>query len=193
MMSHKYCMEFSNSDIVEYLVKPLRSNPLLDIRLWSASDVEIDEYSEEEIKSVHFYGDKENFYVYFWGHLTSIFISDDDVVARRKNPRDIHFTFNMDFMFMDDYEKQFRTSSDTHGNILYEGTLLDKTHEEILVLLREFVELLIGSKYIEYEEIEVAPEGGRPPICNYVVTVTNDSREKSEIIFENITFRIGAR
>lgn len=81
------------------------------------------------IKCIFFNGNLESFNISFYGHQTSIFITDETPMPNRK------FTFNEVFMFIDDYAKENIVSSDTYGNVVYEGTLRDKNHKDYLVCL----------------------------------------------------------
>lgn len=180
--SDKFCMLFTNEEIIEYLVKPLNVESKLIIRMANSEDNEIFENIDEKICYVSFDGEKENFHISFYGHQTSIFISDEEKAPERK------FTFNMEFMFIDDIEKQYYTSSDTGGNVVYEGSLRDKTHKEILQLFYEFIMLLAGTTKMTVEENKVSQENGRYPKCNYIVRICNECSMKKSIKFDNILF-----
>lgn len=181
-----YCMWFTNEEIEEYLLQPLRENTEIVIKL--CSGIKKDFYSGlERIKCVFFDGNIENFSISLYGHQTSIFISDETPMPNRK------FTFNDEFMFIDDAAKEHIVSSDTQGNVVYEGTLKDRTHKEILFLLCEFVKILNGAKNIKVEETEISQEGWQYPKCKYVVKITNEKGIFQRINIENILFVINEK
>jgi len=184
MNEEKDCMLFTNKEIIEYLIKPLRKFSDMTIRMSSSDDIELLENTMEKICFVCFDGDKENFCISFYGYQTSIFISDEELTPQRK------CTFNEEFMFIDDDKKQHYTSSDTYKNVVYEGYLKDMTHKEILELFYEFIILLNGAKSILVEEKVVSQEGFEYPKCNYIVKIDNESNIKKNIKYENITFLI---
>lgn len=100
------------------------------------------------------------------------------------------FTFNEEFMFIDDYAKENIVLSDTYGNVVYEGALRDKNHKEILGLFSEFVTILIGAKNITVEETIILQDGWQYPKCNYIVRLTNTIAIKNNIRYNNILFLI---
>lgn len=178
-----YCMNFTNKEIEEYLVSSLRKD--CDIIIKSIAGNKKTFYTgNDKIKCIFFDGDKELFFISFFDHQTSICISDGNYYPERK------FSFNEEFMFIDDKAKVNIVSSDTYGNIVYEGPLRNKTHKEMLELFYEFITLLIGVKKISFEETVVSQEGIQYPKCQYIVKVTNDSGIKNNIRFENIVFSI---
>ena len=168
-----YYMEFSNKEIIEFLVKPLKEYPQLDIRLLAEDEMELDETSVEKIEFVVLDGEQTYFYLDFFPGQVNLF---SPVESRQ-------------FMFIDDDVKHLFTSSDTYGNIPYEGKLNNKTHKEILELLLEFVIILIGTTKIEVQGKEIARKLWYP-IGEFTVNLTNSSGEQREIIKENIKFII---
>jgi len=186
----RYCMYFSNESIFEFLINPLKAYPQLDIHAFNEDDVEIDYDSQEKIKYINLDGKKENFCVSFRGHNTSIFISDEDRAAQKKSIWDINWTFNEEFMFLDDDVKTKTTYSDTAGNIVYEGTLKDKTHAEILKLIHDFAVVLMGATKIEQYISGFSKGGPEYPKHKYIIKITNSTKEKRKVIFDNITFLI---
>ena len=167
-------MEFSNEEIVEFLVKPLRKYPQLDIRLLADDDTELEETSTEQISFVVLDGDKSDFYLYFYSGCVNLYTPAES----RK------------FMFIDDDRKDMYTSSDTYGNIPYEGTLRGKTHREIFELLLQFIQILIGTTKVEVEGKKVSRRESGYPIGEFTVWLTKNSDEKREITIDNIKFII---
>lgn len=244
------CMDFSNEEIDEYLIRPLMKDPKIVIKVISKAMENNDEMigllnmqiagirknpltresetiiksltnsieelstKNDEIVCVFFDGDMGCFSISFYKHRTSIFVSDQSPEAKEQLPDLVDFlsnmnfmessvdtieahlstkrnwTFNEEFMFIDDQSKENTTSSDTYENVVYEGTLRDKTHKEMLELFREFVVLLIGAKEIIVEKIFVSQEGWQYPKYKYVVRITNDSGTKKEVRMENVLFLI---
>jgi len=188
-------MKFSNKDIFEFLVNPLRRFSQLDIRMLAdqnGASVEIDENSEERIAFVSFDGRKENFHVSFSAYV-SLFISDLDFEALKLDSDwsyGKHYTFDGHFMFIDDDTKKIISESETYGNIVYEGTLRDKTHKEILTLIKDFVIVLIGTQKMEVISTETYRIGLQYLKHNYIIKITNPTKEKKRVVFENITFLI---
>jgi hypothetical protein len=170
----EYCMDFSNEEIIEYLVKLVQVHDNINIKLSSDSEENISFDTKEPIRYISFDGAEENFYVSFCSNQTAVFI------------------LNEEFMFIDDYSKEHHTSSDTYGNVVYEGTLRDKTHKEILELIYELFTILLGAQKILIEETVVSQEGWQYPKCNYIIKLTNDYEIKKEVRFENILFSINA-
>lgn len=179
----EYCMDFTNEEINEYLVNPLRKYCKITIK--TTTGIKEDLYTgSDKIKCVFFDGDMENFFVSFYGTQTSIFISDESLFPERK------YTFNEEIMFIDDKVKMNITSSHTYGNIVYEGGLRDKTHKEILEIVVDIILILNKTKKIIVKEDVVSEEGWKYPKCNYVVKIFSESEIKNNIKFENILFII---
>ena len=133
-------MYFSNKEIIEYLAEKIQ--PYLDVKvgLFSEDDKVILQDSKDNIKYICFDGNEKKFFISFYGHQTSIYVSDENQSSEQK------FTFNEEFMFIDDKAKTNIVSSDTYRNIVYEGILRYKTHKEILEILADFIVLLNGTK-----------------------------------------------
>ena len=108
----------------------------------------------------------------FYGHQTSIFILDKEI------------------MFIDDKQKVNYTSSDTYHNVVYEGVLRDKTHEEILKLMYNVVIILLGSQKINIEEKFISQEELEYPKYDYIIELIKEKSDIREIKLENIIFFI---
>lgn len=183
---NSYCMNFSNEEIEKYLLTPLREKT--EVMIGTSSD-EMHKYytGKEKIEYVSLDGERENYRIHFYGFQTSIIISDETAAPNRT------YTFNEEFMFIDDQSKENITSSHTYKNIVYEGTLRDKSHVEILFLLCEFVNILNGAKNIKVEETEVSHEGWQYPKCKYIVKITDEKGISQRIKIENILFVINEK
>ena len=180
-----YCMDFSNSEIEEYLLKPLRERMKISIHLPSGTSGNC--YTEpEKIECVYLDGEAGKFMICFYGHQMSIFISDETPPPERC------FTFNEEVMFIDDRAKEHIVSSDTYKNIVYEGTLRDKSHREMLELFYQVIAVLRGAESMAVEETVVSQVGWQYPKCEYKVRITNQSGISRIVRFENITFLINA-
>lgn len=179
-----YCMSFTNQEIIEFLIKPLRKYSNIIIRISSSEDIELFEDTEEKISFVSFDGERENFCISFYNYQTSIFISDEDAVLQHKS------TFNEEFMFIDDDIKHQYTLSDTYKNVVYNGYLRGMTHKQILELFLEFIILLNGAKKILIEETVISQEGINYPECKYIIKIYNDSDVQKSVEYENILFLV---
>lgn len=182
--AREYCMIFTNEEISAYLINPLREYPNLIFRLLTSDGTEVSENSDEDISFVCFDGERENFYIRFDGGQTLLFISDEMPGPECK------FTFSEEFMFIDDCEKEYIVSDETYGNVVYEGTLRDKTHKEILDLLCNIVILLIGAKKITVNETIVSQTRYHYVKYNYMINITNDTGIKKNIRYDNILFSV---
>ncbi len=92
-------------------------------------------------------------------------------------------------MFVDDYIKQSITSSDTDYNIVYEGTLRDKTHDQMLLMFTEIIMLIAGYKDIKVE-FNPIPSKNRKwyPYYKNTITISGNGRI-CEKVFDNITIK----
>lgn len=181
---NKFCMSFTNEEIKEFFLKPLSKNSNLKFRILSTEGEEICEESKERITFVCFDGKKENFYIRFYDHLTTIYISDEESIPQRK------YTFNEELMFIDDDARMNYTSSDTFRNIVYGGNLKNRTHKELLTLFCDVINLLNGAKSIIVEEQFVSQEGHEYGKYNYIIKICKESEIKRNVKYENISFLI---
>ncbi len=166
------CMGFTNQEILDYFVTLIQNIPGLEIILSSYDTDNIPCNSDERIRHVSLDGIEENFFVSLHNHQISVFI------------------LNEEFMFIDDEAKKNTVSSDTYHNVVYEGYLRDKTHQEILSIVLKLLTILYGTEKIEIAEEIVSQNGVQYPKCNYIVKLTKSKEEKQEIQFENILFSI---
>jgi len=172
-------MDFSNEEIDNFLIEPLRKNTNLDITMVSENDEQITGKCEKKIEYITFDGEifKTDFYIVFNRHSTSMYTPH---VAEA-------------FEFIDDKIKYAVRSSDTYGNVVYEGMLTGRTPKEILSLLKQFIMLFSESTSIKVKESVLSPSPTQErgyPLCDYTINITNGSNEKREVTFENIKFII---
>lgn len=172
-------MEFTNEEIIKYLVVPLRNNPNILIRMMDWDDNELFEETTEQIRYITFDGElgDSNLYVRLGTFYISLYCSDEDTIARRANPMGIHATFNEHFMFID--EDNPPCSCETWGEIVYGEPLRGKSHQEILTLLVEFIKLLVGITEMNVEWDELG---------NYTIRMKNDLQENQYVQLGNICF-----
>lgn len=129
-----YCMEFSNSELVEHLVQQFQNNPQVKIRLLAEDGEEINSQSNRKIEIICFDGKSENLYIYFTGVQTSIFVHNSEI------------------MFIDELAKGTYTTSDTYHNVVFEGALRNLSHQQLLSLFAQFISCFIDCKGIEIKE-----------------------------------------
>lgn len=141
-MSGKYnesCVKFSNEELKRYfidnIIKSVDSNP--DVRLLSGDGKEIDYDSDTRIETIVFDGKEENLFINFYGVQTSI------------------FSFNEEIMFIDEKSKGIYTSSDVEKNVVYEGSLREMTHEEMLQMFADIIICLIDATGIKVTQSDI--------------------------------------
>ena len=173
--SDEHCMEFSNEEILEFLVKPLREYPQFDILLRTEEDEELEDNTDEKIVNVTLDGKLDNFAVDFWDSYASIWVCGEG------------------FNFFDDKVREILSGSEFQRWIIHEGKFRDKTHKEILELIKEFVLVLSGTQKMDVKET-IVPETGWPHQAreryDYVIKLENPTSEAREVTFENIKFII---
>jgi len=167
-----YCMEFSNDEIARCLLEPLKNHfgsdsPEIGMYVTNANG-EIEEIdislSEKRVEYVVFDKSDTGFYARFDGIQTSLF-----------------FLLN-EIMFIDDKAKQHYTAEDIFSSIVYEGTLRDKTHAEMLKMICVIVTLLANAESVEVtstkDETQFCKDGGYPKHV-YKLSITNNSHADS--------------
>lgn len=163
------CMRFSNDEIYEYFINPINKFIDFEVRI-IFDDEEIDIYGNKLIFDVLIDGDKEDYFITFFGFRTSLYF------------------FNEEIIFFDDNVKGDQTSSDTDGNVVYEGRLKDKTHKDMLSMFVEIYKILLG---VDKAEIKFEPTGESYKyydIYNYTILCKSKSGQKFEKRFSNILF-----
>ncbi|WP_167959204.1 hypothetical protein [Anaerosporobacter faecicola] len=163
----QYMLKFTNHEIMNYLVEPItaQGNHKFNITMYEKKKGE-----KERIFSIEFVD--ENIEILFYEHLIGIFVFDEEI------------------MFFDDHAKEELSGSETYHNVVYEGTLRDKTHEQILNMIYKVFMILEGTKKIMIEETVYEQIGIHYPKCRYIVKLTQKNVVPYEIILENIHFRI---
>lgn len=174
-MTYKgYCMQFTNEEIENGIIKKFIDMPGVEIKRLSETGKVLSEKSFEPIETLCFDGDKENIFINFLGIETDIFICNEEI------------------MLIDESAKDIYTLSDVYHNIVYEGNLRELSHHEILQLIADFIKCFLGATDLRITELPVQnPKSYKTynyysPLC-YIVDVTNNRTNKRQKRFENIT------
>lgn len=159
----KNCLDFSKEEWEMYLARPIKELYGIEL-IYSYSD-------DDKVDEIQFKG-----------------ISDDDLTIQPFNNGMVSFFVQKEMIiFIDD--KMKNTVRGVEGCIIYEGSLRDKSHNQILNLFLELFTILLGTEKIEYKE-QLASKKGYYRINNYNVNLVNKRKNNSIIKFENITFNI---
>lgn len=169
MKDKKWCMNFSNSEIQKFIIDKLDYS--VDCK-YIVDDNYVERDSKKDFEYVTFDGEKQEFYISFLKRQTSIFI------------------YNNEIMFIDDEEKKNYTISDVYGNIVYEGALKKLSHEQILTMLCQLINLFYGSKNIEVLQEPLSNPSGSYPKYNYRLRVSNPFYQTGVYKFENIKIEV---
>ncbi|WP_156829709.1 hypothetical protein [Paenibacillus ginsengihumi] len=168
------CMHFTNEELWKYLIAKFENNPSVAIRTLSDDDREIEITSSTPIQCICFDGEKQDLFMSFNGNQTSIFVCDAEI------------------MFIDEHSKGLFTTSDTFGNVVYEGNLRNLPHVEILSLLSDVISCFIGAEEVKIIEQEAPYDDEnkqykyyKPHI--YEINVRNKNVDRNIKKFENIT------
>lgn len=170
----KVCMQFSNEELWQYLITKFENNPAVAIRTLSDDDREIEITSSTPIQFICFDGEKQDLFISFNGNQTSIFVKDEEI------------------MFIDENTKGIYTTSDTFGNVVYEGDLRNHSHVEILSLFADVISCFIDAEEVEviekeapYDEENKQYKYYKPHV--YEINVKNRNLNKEIKSFGNIT------
>ncbi|SHJ93407.1 hypothetical protein SAMN02745163_02864 [Clostridium cavendishii DSM 21758] len=162
-------VDISNEDIKEHLLSHIKGLPNVDFKF------EID-CEDKEIKYLKLDGDKEDFFICFYPWQISI------------------FCLNEHFMFIDDSFREHNiTSSDTFGEIVYEGKFKDKNSLEILEIIFNVIRIVYGANSINHEKIntDIKTISGYDTKYNYTIRIINPLYNNSIVYkLENITFYV---
>ena len=105
----------------------------------------------------------------------------------------IVFSLNQAMMFIvDDARKHFCTC-DTVGNAVYNGSFRLMTHQEILVMMVEFIEHFIGASKTTINEKGRSKGNNRGygyPLLDYAIDIKNDSGKSYTVAYDNIQLNI---
>ena len=138
---NEMCLEFTNEELMKYLVEPLQNYREFETVLVHDGFDQGEIYYKDKITHITLDGRKNDFCIALYKHMIAVFI------------------LNEEFMFIDDKAKEYQTSSETFGNIVYEGNLRSKTHKEILKEVHDLVIILMETKQIVVEEKVVSQKG----------------------------------
>ena len=122
----KKCLDFSKEELETYLAQTIKDLYGIDL-LYSYSD-------DNKVSEIKFKG-----------------ISEDELTINLFNDGMVgFFVQNEIVMFIDDNMKN--TVRGVEGCIIYEGTLRDKDHSQILRLFLELFDIVYGTKSLKYKE-----------------------------------------
>lgn len=159
----KKCLDFSKEELETYLAQTIKDLYGIDL-LYSYSD-------DNKVSEIKFKG-----------------ISEDELTINLFNDGMVgFFVQNEIVMFIDDNMKN--TVRGVEGCIIYEGTLRDKDHSQILRLFLELFDIVYGTKSLKYKE-KLISEKNYYCIKKYFVNLRNNRHKKATINFENISFKI---
>lgn len=162
-------MDFSNDEVIRFLINKL--NDAINCK-YIIDDNYVSKDCNQDFEYISFDGEKQEFYISFLKSQTSIFI------------------YNYEIMFIDDKEKEKYTISDVYENIVYEGILKNLSHEQILTMLCQLINLIYGSKNIEVLQEPLSEQSGSYPKYNYRLKVSNPLYKTGVYKFENIEIEI---
>ena len=112
-MYNGYCMKFSNEEIRKLFCNKFSEEIRSQIIYIAEDGGEADLESGKKIETIAF-DKEENISIMFLGHQTSI------------------FAYNQEIMFIDEASRGSYTISDVYGNVVYEGKMREKSHEQML-------------------------------------------------------------
>lgn len=139
MNAIKNYFDFTNYEIEEYLVKYFLSKKIDNvgnIRFLSEEGDDIASNLNKKIGFVVFDGTKEELFVNFFSDHVSIFIKE------------------LEIMFIDESSINIYTSSDIVDNVVYEGNIMDLTHQCFLGKLAEIILCFVDATNIAVEYIK---------------------------------------
>ena len=162
------CLDFSNEEIIEYLVNVPRKFPT-DIR-YKIDDKYVNISDERNFEYLIFDGEKENLFIGFEKTMCSICFGETE---------EIYFITND--------TKKWYTISDTQYTVVYEGALESKTRCEILKLFSKLIDLFGGATdtHIESKELPRKEEYTYPR-CEYKIEMNNSNVGSGVFLFDNI-------
>ncbi len=165
-------MIFSNDEIRNYFIYELEKSNI------NCSCIVGDKYVDKDVTDnfdyITFDGEKQDFFISFCQCESSIFINDDKI------------------MFIDDNEKKFYTIEDTYENIVYEGSLINLSHEDILKILASIIKLLFGLKKMKVVKKKLSNQNMLYTRYNYKLLIENPFVRNGIYEFNNIVIEIYA-
>ena len=159
---YKSSMDFTSEEVIQYLVTPLKRHDKLNIKVvYEGTDnlslENVPDYLRKhsnlseiiknndsirqemgegkKISYINLDGTEGDFNIAFYGHMVAIYM------------------LNEELMFIDDQSRKMQTTSETYGNIVYEGEFGSMSQKEILELIYQFITILEGSKKITVKEV----------------------------------------
>lgn len=170
--SHDSCMIFSNDEIRTYFICELEKCNI------TCSCIVGERYVNKDVAEnydyITFDGEKQDFFISFSRGEASIFINDDEI------------------MFIDDNEKRYYTIEDTYDNIVYEGSLTELSHKEILMKLVSIIKLLYGSRKMRVLKKPLPNQNLLYPRFDYKLLLENPFIQCGIYQFDNIVIEINS-
>lgn len=163
-MNDNWCMDFSNSEIKEFLVDNYSLNCSFFI-----DDKEVDINDKRCIEWISIKGSSHRIDIYFLKSETSIFVDEEE------------------FMFIDDNEKKHYCSSDIFDNVVYEGNLNALSHKQILTLIGDFISIFYNGQILDIRKKLMFKDKNYDKY-NYLIAIKEDDQNRKEYTFDNITF-----
>lgn len=168
--NHKRYLIFSNDEIRTYFIDELEKAKITCSCI--VGERYVDKYVSKDYDYITFDGEMQEFFISFSQCEVSIFINEEEI------------------MFIDDNEKKFYTIEDTYENIVYEGSLNDLSHDEILKKLVSIVKLLYGTKELKILKSLSSNQELLYPRYNYKLIIKNPVVKSGIYKFDNIIFEI---
>ena len=134
----KNYFDFSNEEIKAYLTEYVLTKKMSvadKIRFLSYNGDEIDSDGNEKIDVVVFDGTDEDLFVSFYGDHVSVFTKENEL------------------MFIDESGINTYTSSDIVDNVVYEGKIVDTSHQCFLEKIAEIILCFVDATNIAVEYI----------------------------------------
>lgn len=172
-MYNEYCMKFSNEEINENFYNKFSKEIRSKIICIAEDGAKIDFESDRKIETVAF-DQEENIAIMFLGFQTSIYIYDKEL------------------MFIDEKTKGTYTISDVYENVVYEGSMREMSHEQMLSMFIKIISCFIEATSVHVTQLDV-PETSGYQMYNYyephmfIINVENGHVDKQSQTFENIT------
>ena len=170
--NHKWCLMFSNDEIRTYFIDELEKARITCSCI--VGETYVDKYVSEDYDYITFDGKKQDFFISFYQCEVAIFFDQEKI------------------MFIDDNEKRFYTIEDTYENIVFEGSLINLSHQEILKKLALIVKILYGKKEIKVLKTLSSNQDLLYPRYDYKLSIKNPVVRSGIYKFDNIVFEINS-
>lgn len=165
-----WCLEFSNTEIKKYLIDRLEDDEIHCACI--VDDRYVGHNSIEDFECVTFDGERQEFFMNFYGNQVSLFVHNNEL------------------MFIDDNDKKHYTISDIQGNIVYEGTLTNLSHKDILNLFYQMIVLFNRSEMMCFSSKLLCEKYENYPRYIYEIKITNPTVEAGVYQFANIQIEV---